>query len=221
VTIYGYGAKAAGILGWDIFWPLLAALSIASAGVLAAEFYSLKGLPHAAKACLLVFAVQFGFVLVAPRFFDRYFIYALPAMLIAAALAARDIPLSPAALIGAAALALFSLAGTADYLAWNGAKWEAASHAVKYGITAGEVAGGFDYDAWNTYEKRLAELKNTKGSSNVGEWDWEDLSAKKAVVVFLPPPGLMNNVLEKVDYRTPLAPFSGGSVYLLKLPSAK
>lgn len=221
VTIYGYTAKASGILGWGIFWPLAAALSMLSAGVLAAEFASLKNLPGAAKTCLIVFALQFAFVLAAPRFFDRYFIYALPAALIAAALAARAIPISAPALFCGGALALFSWAGTADYLAWNGAKWEAAARAAKHGIAPEEVAGGFDYDAWHTYERRMAELKSVKNAAPIGEWDWADLSAKKAAVVFVPPPGSENDVLEKVAYRTPLAPFSRGSVYLLKISFRK
>ncbi|PIS47548.1 MAG: hypothetical protein COT17_02910 [Elusimicrobia bacterium CG08_land_8_20_14_0_20_51_18] len=216
VTIYGFASKSAGLLGKSFFWPLVSALSLFSAGILAAEFSRLKNLPVPVKTCLLVFAFQFGFVLVAPRFFDRYFIYALPGLLLAAAMSARNFSFSVPSAFFAVLLALFSWAGTADYLAWNGAKWEAAGRAPRYGIAAEDVAGGFDYDAWHNYEKRLARLKSA-GASHIREWEWADLSSKKAVVVFSPPPRLEESVLEKVEYKTPLSPFGGGAVYLLRL----
>ncbi|HBA60596.1 MAG TPA: hypothetical protein DCZ92_07220 [Elusimicrobia bacterium] len=219
VTIYGYSFKASGILGSGSFWPLVSALSVLSAGVLAAEFSRLKDLPAPVRSCLLVFALQFGFVLAAPRFFDRYLLYALVPALIAACAAARPFYFSVPVLAAAGALALFSWAGTGDYLAWNAAKWEAAYRSAGHGIAPADVAGGFDYDAWHNYEKRMAQLKQESAASFVGEWGWQDLPSKKAVVVFSPPPGLEGGVLERVAYRTPLAPFSRGSVYLIKLPA--
>ena len=136
----------------------------------------------------------------------------------AAALAAQPVSRRAPALLAASFLAVFSWAGTGDYLAWNAAKWELSLAAAHYGVPPEKVAGGADYDAWYNYETNTARLRASRGGGSVGEWEWLDLGSKKAMVGFSVPPSRKKAIMARAVYPTPLAPFSGGTLYMFALP---
>jgi hypothetical protein len=94
-------------------------------------------------------------------FFDRYFLplAALVAPLAAAGLASRaGVPRGAIAAATALAIALlgFSIAATHDYLAWNRARWAAASHLERdLGVAAAEIDGGFEYNNYLPHREAL------------------------------------------------------------------
>ena len=214
-TITISGDKASGFLALPFLWPALHLAAALSAVILVAAFASGRQLSSGMKTVLLVFGLQFAVTVAMRNFFDRYFLYMLPLPLAFAVmeLAARKTPLKPA-FLALALLGAFSWACTADYLDWNKAKWQLAHAAQNYGIAPDEVTAGFDYDGWHTYQKNNAAGGKTDSSD---EWSWRDMSKMKAAVIFSVPPEKAGDVLERLDYHTPLAPNSGGRLFLVKV----
>jgi hypothetical protein len=100
-----------------------------------------------------------------------------------------------------------------DYLAWNGAKWELTGK-PRAEFSPGEIICGFDYEAWYSYEKNMAYLKNMKPLSMIGEWEWQKVNDYKAIVSFTPDPRF--RLVDKAEYSTPLSSRKG-ALYLMSI----
>jgi len=166
----------------------------------------------------LCWALVFAAMLPKSTFFDRYLIVALPPVLVAAAALAQ--PLRGVRLVASlAALALLAtvaLAGTADYQAWNGARWRLARRAVAAGLATGELAGGIEWDAWWTYDANMARLKATRPLARIGRFDWRALDPPRSLLSFAPGAPPWVRVVDEEPYHSPLAPGRVLSIYRLE-----
>jgi 4-amino-4-deoxy-L-arabinose transferase-like glycosyltransferase len=94
------------------------------------------------------------------QLFDRYIMYLLPFVIVAAMVPARaDIPPHPvrvAAAIGCIVVyAAFGVVGTHDYIAWNRARWRALDSLVTaQGIAPNRIDGGYEVNGWLQHDRR-------------------------------------------------------------------
>lgn len=83
-------------------------------------------------------------------FFDRYLLAQVPFVLALVAVEVRPHPqhsrIFAAGVALTAVTALFSVAGTHDYLAWQRARWALVEHAEHRAIARGSLEGGFEVD---------------------------------------------------------------------------
>jgi len=207
------GQKTAGIFGLAFFWPAIAAISTISALILAVSLSKYRNVRI--QPLLAVFGMQFAAPMCMSNFFDRYLIYLLPLLLAAAAVRLHNCKTVAKVLPWAIALmGIFTWAGTSDYLSWNRAKWQLAYSAQKYGIKPEEVTAGFDYDGWHNYERNADKVIHDKTAN---EWSWRAFSTTKAAVTFSIPSQKNGDLLEKLNYYTPISPFRRGTLYLVKV----
>jgi hypothetical protein len=91
----------------------------------------------------------------APVLFDRYLLPVLP---IAALLALDAVPAqvarSPLLFAGLAAFWLFAMAGTREYLAWNGARAAAVKALIEGGVDFEDIDAGFEVNAARCFTAR-------------------------------------------------------------------
>lgn len=218
LTLAGAALKPSGIFGSPLLWKLATAAAAVSAALLVrASWLALRAGDPALRFVALASALQLCVSLVGAKFFDRYLLTLLPWFAAAAVFAARGAKFSrPAAALALALCAAAGWAGMKDYLAWNSAKWELAlrNSAV---LAPGEIANGFDYDAWYNYQKNMAYLKSMKPLRMIGEWEWQKINTYKAVISFVPDPRL--KVIDRIEYATPLSSRKG-VLYLLSLPKS-
>ena len=120
-----------------------------------------------------------------------------------------------------AGLVLVSIVGTADYFAWNAAKWRLGERALESGVAAGDVAAGLDWDAHWTYSKNMALLKRRKPLAEIARWDWQVMNSRRSIISFSPrvPPWVQ--VVDEESYRTPLAPGRNVSIYRVQRPAGE
>lgn len=214
-TLGGGALKPSGFFASPLFWKAAtAAAALASVFLLCCSSLALRagGLPL--RFLFLAGLLQLGVSLIGAKFFDRYLLTLLPWFAAAAVYTARGVKFSRPAL--GLALALYALAGWAgmtDYLAWNRAKWELASR-PRTGLAQGEIAAGFDHDAWLNYPANMAYLKSMKPLKMIGEWEWQKINKYKAIISYAPAPGLPQ--IDKTEYSTPLAR-GKVTLYLLSL----
>ncbi|HEY2773482.1 MAG TPA: glycosyltransferase family 39 protein [Candidatus Binatia bacterium] len=98
-----------------------------------------------------------GTLLQAHYYFDRYLVVLVP-LAIASLVCLDPSPRSGAFTVAATiAMALYSVAGTHDYLAWNRARWGLLSELESKGIDATHIDGGFEYNA----ERLAARLRTS------------------------------------------------------------
>lgn len=220
-TVADFQFKAADLIGSPYFFGILTAAAVFSLLGWSARLDELsaawrdKAVAALAWPCLL----QFGAVLLSPRFKDRYLLALLPLVLAWASRAAgpalEKAPM-PRRLPGAAVSLLFlawSLAGTRDYLNWNQAKWEAGRAAYRLGLKPEEVDNGWDWSGLLVFEPRMSRLRAEKPLAAIGEWDWINQSRFRAKTSFSPYAGDGRAPLLEVSYRTPLSR-TPGRVYL-------
>ncbi len=228
MTVGGAQWKASGIFGKTWFWNMATVFGIVSMTAFIAAFASIgKTKEHSAQnrvlnLVLYVCCFQFAFSMLGLKFFDRYILTLLPCIILVLVFAANALKFSRlpsfAALILIAAL---SWAGTKDYLAWNEAKWKAGNLAESAGISPGEVANGFDWNAHWNYERNMARLKSAKPLRAIGAWQWQSIIKFKAITSFKrdrPHPGMFNpdRTIGSIEYSTPLSS-SDACIYLLRL----
>lgn len=157
----------------------LTVVSITSAGILVARWSSLAhALREPVKAfALLAFVLSaIGSLAQSAYYFDRYLIAIAPLGL-AAAVAAQPGRCSARILLALTVLmAMFSVAGTHDWMAWNRARWHALEELEARGVAATSIDGGMEYNA-----DRLAARLRTSPSdaavkpgqpSSVKSWWW-------------------------------------------------
>jgi hypothetical protein len=103
-----------------------------------------------------VVAVLYLALLIAAGFFDRYLILLVPLALVLGASGtahegARRGPFSVG--LGLAALyAVFSVAATHDYFAWNRARWTALHDLEREGVPASAIDGGYEWNGVFRYD---------------------------------------------------------------------
>ncbi len=109
-------------------------------------------------------------------YFDRYLLPVLPLAM------AGVVAVSPAVRIGAGygvaivALALYSVAGTHDYMEWNRVRWQMLTALEARGVTAERIDGGMEYNA----ERLAARLRTSPSdaqarrgqAATVKSWWW-------------------------------------------------
>lgn len=107
-----------------------------------------------AMFCVLALAISaVGSLTQSHYFFDRYLIVLVP--LAVAALAGFAPPRAGGVTLGAlAALALYAVAGTHDYMEWNRARWNLLEGLEARGVSARSIDGGMEYNG----ERLAAEL---------------------------------------------------------------
>ena len=147
-----------------------AAMMILVLGVLAREKWLARGTtsrreswPWQAVFLLMVGVFNFGPIASAYiPVFDRYFLVFLPLLLGLIVALCHGPDLSPGPLVGwlsasvMAVYLVFGVAATHDYLAWNRARWAAATELhERSGIPKEEIDGGFEYNNLIDSRERL------------------------------------------------------------------
>lgn len=209
LTLGGGAVKLSGPFASSLFWTLATAVSVGAAVILmCASGLALRAGNPALRFVFLASMAQLAISLLGAKYFDRYLLTTLlPWFAVAAGFAAGGVRFSkPAAGLAMALCALLGWAGMKDYLAWNHAKWQLASRPHDQ-VAADEIANGFDYQAWLSYEKNMAYLKTMKPLSMIGEWEWQKMNTYKAIVSFNRDPRF--RVLDSVEYSTPLSSRKG------------
>jgi len=216
LTLGGAALKPSGPFASHLFWQLATGASVAAAVFLmCASGLALRAGTPALRFIFLACMAQLAVSLIGAKYFDRYLLTTLlPWFAVAAVFAARGVKFSkPAATLALALCGLLGWAGMKDYLAWNDAKWQLAGR-PRSGLSPAEIANGFDYEAWLSYEKNMAYLKTMKPLSMIGEWEWQKMNNYKAVIAFNQDPRL--KLLDQVEYSTPFSSRKG-VLYLMTL----
>lgn len=215
LPLAGGALKPSGFFASPLFWKAAtAAAALSSVFLLCCSSLALRAGGQPLRFLFLAGVLQLGVSLIGAKFFDRYLLTLLPWFAAAAVYTARGVKFSrPALGLALAVYAIIGWAGMADYLAWNRAKWELASR-PRPGLAQGEIAAGFDHDAWLNYPANMAYLRSMKPLKMIGEWEWQKINKYKAIISYAPDPRLRQ--LDKTEYATPL---SRGKVtlYLLSL----
>ncbi|KAF0125607.1 MAG: 4-amino-4-deoxy-L-arabinose transferase-related glycosyltransferase of PMT family [Elusimicrobia bacterium] len=216
LTLAGQPEKVSGFFASAWFWKSATLLAAAAAAVLAsASALAFRSGEPALKALAWASLLQLAASLAGAKFFDRYLLVFFPWFLASAAYASRHARFSRAAaavlLLAAAGI---SWAGIRDYLSWNRAKWEIAAAASAAGYAPAEIANGFDFNAWHSYDENMASLRSLKPLKSIGEWDWQKVNDYRAMVSFAPNPAY--RTAATIKYDTPLSR-EGGTLYLLAL----
>jgi hypothetical protein len=93
--------------------------------------------------------------------------------------------------IAIAALGIFCILATHDYMAWNRIRWDIGRRLIAQGIDPLSIAGGFEFNAWYNYDTFLARGDITNGY----KW-WYD--RRDYIIGTSPQQGY--DVLEKKEY---------------------
>lgn len=103
---------------------------------------------------LLSFLILYSGVHLWSGAFDRYFLIAIPVLILLIA-QAFEFQKWKAVLITIFTLSMifFSIAGTHDYLAWNKARWKAIMNLEAIGVTSDDIDGGFEYNGLRNYDR--------------------------------------------------------------------
>jgi len=217
-TLAGAAMKPSGIFASSFFWTAAtAAAGAAAVFLMCASGLALRAGSPALRFVFLASFVQLAVSLLGAKYFDRYLLPTLvPWFAVAAVFAARGIKFyRPAAGLALALYALLGWAGMKDYLAWNQAKWELAGRSAAM-LPKEAISNGFDFDAWQNYERNMAYLKGMKPLKQIGEWEWQAINKYKAKITFAQDPRLI--VLDTAEYSTPLSSRKG--VLYLMAPKA-
>jgi hypothetical protein len=115
-----------------------------------------------ALLCVAFFEVVFSHVREGALFDRHVLVAALPFYLLLGLFSGGEtennggrrsgiVPYLPAG-IAVAALSLFCVAATHDYLEWNRIRWDMGRSLLERGIDPLTIAGGFEFDAWHNYD---------------------------------------------------------------------
>jgi hypothetical protein len=104
--------------------------------------------PRAALFCTLALVLSGLLTLIQSHYyFDRYVLVLLPLAVAAATALAPRVRIGGAAIGVWALLAMYGVAGTHDFMAWNRARWSLLEAAEAGGATARRIDGGVEYNA--------------------------------------------------------------------------
>jgi hypothetical protein len=141
---------------------------------------------------------------------DRYLLPLLPLALCLALWALRGVRLAlPLAWAGAAAFAVVSVAGTRDFLVFQGATWGVARAAVCGGVPLAKLDGGYAWDGYHLWGRAAAHAEPPPPRTGPW-WTWwwtpGNVPATDAtyVVAAAPLPG--HDVVARVAYSAWLRP---------------
>lgn len=215
LTLGGGAMKPSGVFASPVFWALATAAAVlSSVFLMCCSGLALRAGNLALRFVFAVAITHLAVSMLGAKFFDRYLLTLLPWFAAAAVFAARGVRFSrPAAGLALTLYAGLGWAGMKDYLEWNRAKWELASR-PRQELAQGEIANGFDHDAWLNYQKNMAYLKTMKPLKMIEEWEWQKVNKYKALVSYAP--DQRYTMMDKAEYSTPLS--SGkGVIYLLSI----
>jgi hypothetical protein len=77
-----------------------------------------------------------------------------------------------AAIAAIAAMGLFSVAATHDYMQWNRIRWDMGRQLLAGGVNPLAIVGGFEFNAWNNYDTFVA--RGRTGQTNHWWYDTRD-----------------------------------------------
>ncbi|MCX5795682.1 MAG: glycosyltransferase family 39 protein [Elusimicrobia bacterium] len=190
------------------FWMALSGLSwvsLATVGLALAE----GPVPEAGALATLTFAPQFGMMMFGAFIFNRYMLVLVPALLLCGQVAASGRRRAQAALgIGTALMAVFSWAGTSDYLRATAAAWRLGEYAVAAGLPASEVHADGDWCFAYNEAAVNAELRRRSAAGqriSMGDIALSCLRAPQAVVTFKTPPRPPHELLAEESFFSPLS----------------
>jgi len=123
----------------------------------------------------LPFILQSIFMLSGVKFFDRYLLTLIPALLILFTEKEVNKKVFTFFLVP---LFCLSVLPTQDYLAWNRAKWKLGKRLIKMGTKPEEISAGFDWEGHFIYHKWIEEAKKFTPLNQIGEWDWQKRKIK-------------------------------------------
>lgn len=136
------------------------------------------------------------FICLNPLLIDRYFLVLVPVFLLVLCTSAHDFP--PAGFVLIAIWALFSIAATHDYLAWNRARWISGNSLLEQGVSPEKIDGGFEFNAWHLY-RYGGESQRTQGLKS-----WWYVRDDEWTISFGPAWGC--DVAQTTDFRRWLPP---------------
>lgn len=123
--------------------------------------------------------------------FDRYFLPLVPLAIVLGLWGVHGLrPASPLLLLGLLGMALFSLAGTQDWLAYNRLRWQLGHELVTRGVPLEQIDAGMEWDGWFLYEYSQ-QHKSRPRTANGPFWTQRIAPATDStyVVAFSPLPG--------------------------------
>ncbi len=175
-------------------FPAIVLFALALASVLSASVISLKiksGFTKSGSLGLvyLVGFFQLVFLMLILTVFDRYLLpIFFPIIVLLLVFFNRTFFSFRLAVILVALMAVFSVAGTQDYLSWNRARNEAIGGLLAQGIQADKIDGGFEHAAWNFYEFTKANPKVNNAKPYDPGWirDYFPVIDSEYVVSFSP-----------------------------------
>lgn len=172
--------RPSGFFHFFWFWPLCGFLGAAG------FFWLIQNMKIAAgQEWLTILLPQWIFPLLFVRYFDRYLIPFLPAVVLFGMLSLKGRPYSLWKLLfGIILLGLFSSAGLKDYFQWNRAKWELGKKALEAGYRPEQIDNGFDWLGEFTYERNMMVLKTQKPLNEIKEWDWAHMNPRDTFTSF-------------------------------------
>jgi uncharacterized membrane protein len=196
------------------FWKIATFLSLFGAAsfttLLGLIIWDLKLRPRALNDAQVttVFHLLSATIYLAPLlltvFSDRYLIPAIPFFIAAIVAAFPPLPrlnlrvFAPVAAI-LAALMLFSVCSTRDYLAWNRARWTAANDLMAHDhVAPSEMDGGFEFNGFYLFDPAYK-------SEGKASWWW--VQRDTYVLSFGPVPGY--DIIKEYPYTHWLPPYTG------------
>ncbi|OGS27875.1 MAG: hypothetical protein A2297_04650 [Elusimicrobia bacterium RIFOXYB2_FULL_48_7] len=188
LTVSGSAWKDAGFLSNDVFWVLLTMISGVSFLLMLSKVLKSSFSRHEIFV-ILCCAAQLVVSLARFKFFDRYLLVMLPIVLI---FTAKHSDFEGFFRMSAVSLFLVCFAacsflGTKDYLSWNAAKWQLGGELTgSYGYKKNEIANGFDWDGYYTFQDNIEQLLKTKKPEAIGDWEWQSLNPYKVIVSYVP-----------------------------------
>ncbi|HVU56173.1 MAG TPA: glycosyltransferase family 39 protein [Puia sp.] len=210
-----------------IVWQLLCLTGIIGGGVLLwAMIHSIRNVQRNDRPALwflLLFTVVYCLVMLAGGSYDRYLIPLIPALsvLLLTGLAEQDnkAPVVKRTFGRYAAIffllvgAWFSIAGTANYLSWNRARWDGLSFLTyEAGIPPSRIDGGFEFNGYYNYNDDDITALKEKADPTQKSWWW--VRDDEYMITFGPVKGY--TVLKTFPCRHIFFPFSSKSIFVLK-----
>jgi len=204
ITLGGIKYKSYFLLSNNNLWLVLTVLS----GIIGIIIFSqILQIIKKNNVLFLLFNISFLQLIVSLmrfKFFDRYLLVILPLCIIILLTDHKDIykTVNPGIIISLIFMIFYSVFGTKDYLEWNKAKYLAGNLLIKDGYKPEEIANGFDWDGYFTFQKNIDILKTIKPQKSIGEWEWQTMNKYKVVISFSPEESKKYNVkiIRNVEY---------------------
>ena len=147
---------------------------------------------------------------------DRYLLPLVPLTIALALWALREVRMAlPLGWVVAAALAVFAVAGTRDYLVYMRAVWSMGEEAVAAGVPLDRLDAGSGWDGYHLYERGLAERMRSRTPKGGPWWVYFYAPATDSSYVVSGKPLRNHLVVARRPYSSWLQP-QPTNVYLLR-----